>query len=86
MHVNKSDKIFLQSFPKQVLVFTFRQYKFFENTVGKGEIARYKQVLLFPQGFLPVWRTFCHFHKIRNCCQENLSVVKSLKFVIWERV
>ena len=22
-----------------------------ENTVGKGEIARYKQFLLFPQGF-----------------------------------
>ena len=32
-----------------------------ENTVGKGEIARNKQFLLFPQCFLPVWRTFCHF-------------------------
>ena len=26
----------------------------FENTVGKGEIARYEQFLLFPQCFLPV--------------------------------
>ena len=26
----------------------------FENTVGKGEIARNKQFLLFPQCFLPV--------------------------------
>ena len=26
----------------------------FENTVGKGEIARNEQFLLFPQCFLPV--------------------------------
>ena len=36
----------------------------FENTVGKGEIARNKQFLLFPQCFLPVWITFCHFCQI----------------------
>ena len=30
------------------------QYKSFENTVGKGEIARNKQFLLFAQCFLPV--------------------------------
>ena len=35
----------------------------FENTVGKGEIARNEQFLLFPQCFLPVWITFCHFIK-----------------------
>ena len=35
-----------------------------ENTVGKGEIARYEQFLLCPQCFLPVCRTFCHFHQI----------------------
>ena len=28
-----------------------RFYKSFENTVGKGEIARYEQFLLFPQCF-----------------------------------
>ena len=39
----------------------------------------------FPQCFLPHWRTFCHFHQIYNCLQ-TLSVWKSLKFVIWERV
>ena len=33
------------------------QYKSFGNTVGKGEIACNKQFLLFPQCFLPVWRT-----------------------------
>ena len=32
-----------------------------ENTVGKGEIARNEQFLLFPQCFLPVWIALCHF-------------------------
>ena len=36
----------------------------FENTVEKGEIARNEQVLLFPQCFLPVWITICHFRLI----------------------
>ena len=31
---------------------THQQQAAFENTVGKGEIARYKQFLLFPQCFL----------------------------------
>ena len=35
-----------------------------ENTVGKGEIARNKQFLLFPQCFLPVWIAFCHIRQI----------------------
>ena len=39
--------------PKQTLVFTCLLYKSFENTVGKGEIARLEQFLLFPQCFLP---------------------------------
>ena len=38
------------------------QCKSFENTTGKGEIACDEQFLLFPPCFLPVWRTFCHFH------------------------
>ena len=44
--------------------FTCLQYKSFENTVGKGEIACKNQFLLLPQCFLPIWRTFCHFHQI----------------------
>ena len=31
---------------------------------GKGEIAHNEQFLLLPKCFLPVWRTFCHFHQI----------------------
>ena len=40
-------------------VFTYLQSKSFENTVGKGEIARIEQFLLFPQCFLPILVTFC---------------------------
>ena len=49
-------------FPKQALVFTCLQYKSFENTADKGETARNKQFLLYPQCFLPVSKTCCHFH------------------------
>ena len=48
------------------LFFTCLKYKSFEYTVGKGEIARKEQFLLFPQCFLPVSRTFCHFHLLRT--------------------
>ena len=54
------------------------QYKSFENTVGKGEIAHNEKCLLFQQCFLTIWKTFCHF---RNCRLQTLSVWKSLKFV-----
>ena len=75
----------LKPFPKQALVFTCLQYKSLENTVGKGEIARNEQFLLFPQCFLSIRRTFCHFQQTLNCRLQTLSIWKSLKFVIWER-
>ena len=65
--------------------FTCLQYKSFENTVGKGEIACNEQFLLFSQCFLPMWRTFRHFHQIWICRLQPLSVSKCLKFVVWER-
>ena len=73
-------------FPKQALVFTCLQYKPFENTVGKGEIAHNEQFLLFPQCFLSIWKTFCHFNQLSNCGLQTLSIWKTLKFVVWERV
>ena len=63
-----------QTFPKQALVFMCLLYKPFENPVGKGEIARNEQFLLFPQCFLPVWRVFFHYHQIKNCCLQSLSL------------
>ena len=56
------------------------------QTVGKGEIARNEQFLLFPQQFLRVWRTFFHIHYILNSRLQTLSVWKCPKFVVWERV
>ena len=53
---------------------------------GELKIARNEPLLLFPWYFLPVWRTFCHFYQIRVCCLQNLSVRKSLKFVVCETV
>ena len=77
--------LFSELFPKQAVVFTCLHYKSFENTVGKGEIARHEQFLLFPQRFLPFWRTLCHFHQIKNCRLQTLSLSQSLKSVVWER-
>ena len=34
------------------------------KTLRGGEIARNEQFLLFPQCFLPIWRTLYHFHQI----------------------
>ena len=39
-------------------------YVSFENTVGKGEIARNEQFLLFPQFFYPFEELFFHFRQI----------------------
>ena len=36
-----------------------------------------KQFLLFPQCFLAVLKTFCHFHQIWNCRLQTLSIWKS---------
>ena len=56
------------------LVFTCLQYKSLENTVGKGEIACNEQFLLFPQCFLPIWKSFCHFHETQNCRLQTFSI------------
>ena len=59
---------------------------FFEKTVGKGEIACKEQFLLFPQCFIPIWRTCFLFHLILNCRLQTLSIWKSKKIVVLERV
>ena len=62
------------------------QHKSLENAEGKGEIAQKEQYLLFPQCFLPIWRTFCHFHQVQNCRLQNSFCLESQKFVVLERV
>ena len=77
---------YINSFPNRPWFFMCLQNKPFENTAGEREITRNEQFLLFPQRFLPVWRTFFHFHQSWNCCLQMLSVWKNLKFVVRERV
>ena len=60
--------------------------KTFENNVGKGEIARNEQFLLFPQCFSTLLDNFLPFSSNLNCGLQTFSVWKSLKFVVWERV
>ena len=51
----------------------------FETLWGKGEIARSEQFLLFPQCFLPVWRTFCHFSSKLKLSSANSSSLEESK-------
>ena len=57
-----------------------------ENTVGKGESARYEPFLLCTQRFLSILENILPFSSNPNRCLQTFSVWKSLKFVIWERV
>ena len=67
-----SNKIKTHALSKENLVHPFPNKPWFlcvcstslsENSVGKGEIARNEQFLLFPQCFIPVWKTFSQFHQ-----------------------
>ena len=62
-------------FPKQALLFTCLQHKTFENTVGKGEIARNEKFLLSTQCFFFTFKiAFSHFYQISNYRLPTLSV------------
>ena len=80
LQTHKSQGLFGKGFPKQAQVFTCRQYRSFENTMGKGEIARNEQFLLFPLCFLLVYRTFCHFNQIVICQLFTFGRVYNLLF------
>ena len=67
--------------------FTCLRYKPFENTAAEKEKLLITSNFSFsPQCYLPVWRTFCHFHHIQNRRLHTLSVWKRQTFVVWERV
>ena len=65
-------------FPKQALVLTYMylQYKSFENTVGKEEIAHDEQFLLYPH-FHPFWKLFAIFIKLKVVACNPFSLEKS---------
>ena len=59
----------------------FLQYKYFENTVGKGEIASNEQFHPFPTEFSALYEKSLPFS-----LNLKRSFANSFKFVIWERV
>ena len=61
------------------LVFTCLQLKSFENTVGKEEIARNEQFLLYP-----VFSTL--LESILPLSLNLICRLQTLKFVVWERI
>ena len=66
-------------FPKQALVYTCLQYKSFENTVGKGEIARKEQFLLFPLVFSTRLKNFLPFSSNLKLSSANSFSSKESK-------
>ena len=52
---------------------------FWKNIVGNGEIARNEQFLLFPQCFLPVWRSFVQFSTNLKLYSANSFILEQLK-------
>ena len=57
-----------------------KRYIAAENIVRKGEIACYKQFLLFSQCFLPYMALTFHFKCTLKCRLQFVSIWTSLKF------
>ena len=49
----------------------------FKNTVGKGEIARNEQFVLYPECFLPVYRTLIFSSNLKLLSADCLSLDQS---------
>ena len=77
-----SDKCMHNPFPNKPWFSCVCSTSLFENTAGKGEIACNEQFLLFPQCFLPIWKTFFYFHQIQNYRLQTFSFwrVENLPF------
>ena len=73
-------------FPKQALVFTCLLYKSVEKTVRKRRNCSYQAISLFPAVFSIHLENFLPFLSNLKLWSANLSLWKSLKFVVWERV
>ena len=72
-------KLILYSFTPSILILTHQQQTAFENIVGKGEIARNEQFLLFPQCFLLNQKTVAHLSMFLTSYLYWLLNLKSLK-------
>ena len=66
---------YLNPFPYPCL-----QYKLFENTLGKGEIARNEQILLFPTVFSTHFEKFLPFSSNLKLLSANSFSLEESKF------
>ena len=64
----------------------YLHYKSFENTVGKEKLLVTSNFSFSQSVFYTFGELSAFFYQILNCRLQTLSVWKSLKFVIWERV
>ena len=80
--ISENDKPFL----KQALFLCVCSIHVLKTLWEKEKLLITSIYFFSPQCFLPFWRTFFHFHQLKNCCLQSLSVWKSPKFVFWERV
>ena len=67
------------AFPKQALVFMCLQYKSYENTVGKGEIAHNEHFLLFLHHFYPIKDTIMILSTFIISSANAFNLVQSIK-------
>ena len=72
-------------FPKQALGFMCLQYKSFENTVGKGEIAHNKQFLFFPTVLFTGLENFPPFLSNSTLSSANSFSLEETKICFLER-
>ena len=77
--------IYLKPFPYKSL-FLHVCYISLLKTLWEKEKSLQAISPFFPQCFLPFYRTFSLFHQIQNFPLQTLSIWKSLKCVVWERV
>ena len=88
-HLNHNETVICNCFnpfpnkPRFLLVFSTSLLK---TLWEKEKLLVTSNFSILPQCFLPVWRTFCYFNQIWNCRLQTLSVRKSLKFFVWEKV
>ena len=70
-------------FPNKPWFFTCLQYKCFENTMGKGEIARNEQFLLFPTVFPTLLENFLSLSSnLKMSSLKSLSLEDSKIFYL----
>ena len=86
-------KLYAPTYPYRVLTLSQTSPGFYVSGVqvfwkhcGKRKNCSWRAISPFPTVFATCFKNLCHFHQIWNCRLQTLSIGKSLKLVVWERV